>query len=359
MYNYVTNYFKKCRFNKTTPVFNITKLKALFSEEKKNISKWSTLEFDIPNTKTKQSKKQLVTVSMHLLDYAINDAVNRFESCLTNFKNGHIKHFRLRYLKMSKPNKIMKIEKLAFQRTGFYTRSLGSEMKCNIDNFNYVGNIITVATLKYENNNFKLLIKYKVANKSNQEQYLEKTNTIAFDPGVRVFLTGYSNKGSVEISTDQNKIKDKLQQIDSIMNKKKFTDKKKNKLKNKKYEKIKNRTKDCHWKIIKYITENYKNVIIGNLSTKKIGELDSKNKMTKRIANMYSLYKFKERLKYKTKYTNTNYKETDEAYTTQCCSNCCYRHEDIGSNKIFSCPKCGLVIGRDLNSSKNMIRSSL
>jgi transposase len=364
MYNTTTKYFKKCKFDKVTPILNITKLKKMFAEEKNNISKWSHLEFKIPLKNSKMNSKmnknnevkyktENIHVDKHLLDYAINDATNRYKSCITNKKNGNIIHFRLRYLKMSKPNKILKIEKLAFKESGFYIRALGTIMICGIKEFQYIKNIITTATLRYENNNYKLLVKYKVPDLSDKNEYANKKGTISIDPGVRTWLTGYSNNKIVEINTQSDIIRKKLKQIDSIMERKDLQTKQ-NKIQNKKYTKIKNKIKDCQWKTIQYLVKNYKEIIIGNMSTKKIGETDIA-KMTKRIANMYSLYQFKQRLKYKCKYTNTKYKEQDEAFTTQCCSNCSYRKKDIGSEKIYNCKKCGKIMDRDINSAINIM----
>jgi hypothetical protein len=45
----------------------------------------------------------------HSLDYAIKDVCTNIKSALTNLKQGHIKHFRLRYIKQSKTTKIVKI----------------------------------------------------------------------------------------------------------------------------------------------------------------------------------------------------------------------------------------------------------
>ena len=349
MYNEVTNYFKKCRFNKEKAVFSIYDLKKLFAAKKDEIINLTTIEI------VKNNKIKKITVDRHLLDYAINDSVNRYKSCISNLKNGNIRHFRLRYLKFSKNNKIIKMEKLAFKENGFYTSVLG-DVKCSRPNFNYLKNVKVTATLQYleDKDEFMLLIKHSFKQAINKKEEI-----IAFDPGVRTILTGYGTKSALEIGTTyQQIITKKLLRIDKVDKMKQFTKSKKNKIINKKYTKIKNMVTDMHWKSINYITEHYKGVIIGNFSTKKVNELDSLNKMTKRLGSLFSFYKFKQKLKYKCLFTGTKYKETDEAYTSACCSNCSNYKKDLGANKIYECHRCKQVLKRDINAPINILINS-
>jgi IS605 OrfB family transposase len=208
-------------------------------------------------------------------------------------------------------------------------------------------------------------------------------------------LTGYSNNHVLEIGTGINEmIKKKLDVIDKINNfdnekemklkdlrkkikKNKGTEKRKliekrkklenhqltenrkRKIINKKYKKIKDIVNDIHKKVANYLTSKFGSVIIGNLSTKATGEDKRGNKMAKRIGNMLSIFKFKEFLKYKCKSRGVSYKETDESYTTQCCGKCGWRNVNIKGDKIFKCKDCGIKIGRDVNSSRLILISSL
>ena len=139
MFNCTVYYYKKNRFNKQPSVYNIKELKSLLKKEKNKIHEWSKLNINNKN----------IFVDKHLLDYAINDSLNRYKSCLTNLKNGNIKHFRLRYLKLTKPNKIIKIEKLAFKNNCFYVRTF-KKIDINVKNFNFNKNIITTSIVKYD-----------------------------------------------------------------------------------------------------------------------------------------------------------------------------------------------------------------
>ena len=124
--------------------------------------------------------------------------------------------------------------------------------------------------------------------------------------------------------------------------------------------KIKNYINELHWKTINYLTKNYEIIFIGNMSSKKIISNENHlNKMTKRITQAYSFYKFKERLKYKCFTTNTKYKLVDESYTSKICSNCGSVNEELGNKKIFNCSICKIVMDRDTNGSRNILLKGL
>jgi transposase len=55
----------------------------------------------------------------------------------------------------------------------------------------------------------------------------------------------------------------------------------------------------------------------------------------------------------------TWFPDVDEHYTTKTCSCCGSLHFDIGSNEVFECPNCGVIVDRDLNAAKNMILKHL
>jgi len=145
MYNATTRYIKSLLFSKLN-IPNLSAIKKALTHEKNRIKKMSTMKVWIPIS-NKPHKQKTITIDKHVLDYAINDALNRYKSCVTNFKQGNIKHFRLRYLKLTKPNKILKIEKLAFREKTFWSSVMGDVVHCSSSDFNYIDNIHTVAIL--------------------------------------------------------------------------------------------------------------------------------------------------------------------------------------------------------------------
>jgi len=342
MYNATINLINTKLFNsKSIPSLN--EIKKMLNGKKDEIQVKSKIII-----KNEENKLKDVFVDRHLLDYAIQDALNRYKSCQTSFKKKLVKHFCLRYLKMTKPNKIIKIERLAFREKTFYSSVLGKEVKCSTPNFNYLENVKSVAILTKRNNEYYLLVKHKKkieVNKYNNE-------TIGIDLGTNPIATCYSNTDVIQIGKNvSKKIEKKLKKIDKINGYKGYLKEKKDRISARKYKRIKDMINDMQWKTAKYLTENYRDIIIGNMSTKRMGE-GNIAKIVKRVGNMISIHRLKEKIKYKCEQKGRNYKEVDEAYTTQGCGRCGNMKKNIGGKKIYECGKCKLKVNRDVNSAR-------
>lgn len=336
MYNQTIKFFKERRHNKLPLIINFRKIRDDYLRNIKN------------NIYIKSH------INKHILDYAIKDACEMYKSAISNLKRGNIKHFRLRYIKHNKKIKYMKIEKNIFSKNGngFCVSILGFMKTLS-------GKLINVNSdciLQYRENNKKFYL--IEANPTIKENKYNR-EIIALDPGIKIFLAGYSSKGIYEYGNNlQNTIKKRLKKINKIESEIKNKNIKEKAL-NKRYYKIKNILNDMHWKTINHLTNNFGNIIIGNLSTKDISENKNTDKMTKRIGSIMKLYEFKQKLKYKCFLKNIKYKETNESYTTKVCSNCGHYNKDINRNRIFDCISCKNKIGRDINSAKNILLKSL
>jgi putative transposase len=363
MYNATIKFINTCIFNKST-VPKLTAIKKILYSKKQELIKLSLILITNINKNNKITTKY-VGINSHMLDYAINDACNMYDGNMTKLKIGLIKHFRLRYIKLTKKTKIIKVEKLATKGITFCKTALGEKVECSIKNFNYTEHVETVAIITKRNNEYFMLLKYK----NEKEIKVDNNKIISIDPGIRTIITGYTSNGIIEIGNNvADNVKKRLLQIDNLQKiyiKQNKIEKNKDELINdgtlvsgkgwriirKKYNKLKNRMQDMQWKTVNKLTE-YENILFGNLSTKGMGESKTTNKMTKRIGNMISLFKLKQKLKYKCHKKNNKYKECDESYTTQCCGKCGNQKKDIGSDKIYKCEKCGINQKRDVNSAR-------
>jgi len=408
MYNFVINIIKT-EFRKELAINNkislselkidltIGKIKKLASAEKEYLQK----KFNI---------------NMHILDYALVDAVAMFKSKISNIKNGHQYKSKLKYLKKTKKTKIIKIENYLCRNDSFCVSVLGNILNSK-PNVNFKEKITMVGIIQYNKNNDKyyLLARQHIIHKStdikttemntynqiintsdiysnfirsikldidvniknlnkrinvskqktkkrvirenkNKYKLLISSNmhVIAIDPGIRTMITGISDDHFIEMGTQiYIFLERKMKFIDKINNNTNMKENIKRKIINRTEETIKNKINDYHWKIINYLTSNYKHILIGNFSTKKLGEQNI-NDMLKRVASRYRFYVFKERLKYKCYLKGIKYQEIDEYCTSKCCSSCGNFKKDLGSSKVYNCTKCGLTIGRDLNASKNI-----
>jgi IS605 OrfB family transposase len=297
-------------------------------------------------------------INKHILDEAIRDVCTSYKSALENMKQKNIKHFRIRNLKHTKPQKIIKIQKDVFNKTktSFCSSVLGNKINTLNDvGFKYVD---ATCTLVYNSLNNRFTLHVPIETKKDEIE--QKYNAIGLDPGIRTFLTGYSESNVLKICNNlQLTIKDKLETIDKI-NKTTITNKKKKKAVNKRYVNIDNLVNDLHWKTINYLTNNYHTILIGNLSTKGIVSKQNKlNTITKRIALMMRLFEFRERLKYKCYIKGCDYSLIKENYTTKMCSYCGSIDDKIGANKVYNCKECKNKLGRDVNASRNIFMLGL
>ena len=339
---------------------NISKLKKEFSVNKENLQ----TKYDI---------------NMHILDYAMTDAIAMYKSKITNLRKGHIKKSRLRYLKQTKKTKIFKVENMLCQDYSFCSTKLGKFIQTNPTiNFKQDTEIVGIVQYNETTNEYRYLarkrifvetIKNKIYPKSeaknidNEKIYKMKQskneNVISLDPGIRTFMTGISNKNIIEIGTNMSKtIQTKISRLDKIINNPDIHSQKKDKLAKRIRLKIKNIVDDYHWKIIKYLVDNYGHILIGNFSTKKMGQSDQQ-KIIKRIGSSMRFYTFKMRLQYKCYLSGTKYMEIDEYCTSKCCSCCGNFKKDLGKNKIYECKKCDLVLDRDINASINILMKGI
>lgn len=294
-------------------------------------------------------------IPTHILDTAIKRACANYKSAMSNMVRGNIRHFKLRHLKDNRKNQVFTVEQGFFSNNTMCSRSLG-KIEGTYDgepfDFSEIKSIYKKDCLFSHNtitNKYMLYVPYSVG----QENLNQKREFISIDPGLRTFMTGISENEVVAIGNNMmdkfknyyNK-KKSIQKIDS-------SSKRKRKLRKLKL-KIDNQIDDMHWKIISYLTKRYRNVIIGNMSTKEItkkgGSLKGKYKD---MTLLTKLYVFRQRLEYKCKERCVNYKMVSERYTSKLCS-LCGDYNDVGKSKTYNCDNCKLTIDRDVNGARNI-----
>lgn len=342
-------------FRKEHPDEEEPKRKRLYRPLKFNVNFYDIRSKFIKNKKMEilnNSKKIGMSIPSHTLDYAIKDVCTSYKAAIKNLMRGHIDHFRIRYWGKTKQQKILKLEQSSFGRNTFCKTILGDTVKThNGSNFN---DVKCGGTIIYNEKINRFTLMYPI--KAKQEKINKnKIKNIALDSGVRVFQTGYTNGRILEIEPQlRNKMKEKLEGIDKITNSYLCNYKKKRAIR-KRNIKISNMVDDLHWKSIKYLTDKFENIQIGNLSTKSI--LSRKNnldKMTKRVASLMRLFVFKSRLKYKCSLRHCGYKEIRENHTSKTCCNCGNYKKNLGRAIEYDCTNCKCKNGRDVNGAKNI-----
>lgn len=341
-----------CMYNKT-----IKFIKNYYIENKKTILDYKIIRtYHLKNTRDKiittSSNISKNRIKAHIIDCAIKLACSNYKSALSNLKNNNIKHFKIKYWKFNKKSKLLEIETSYFGKNkNQLCYSVFGEIKYIYNKKEYkLDNITSACTIHYNGkiNEYNIIIPIKI----DQKEINNDKEIISIDPGIRTFITGISENEVIKIGNNvSDRIQNYLNRID-ILNKYKN---KINKLKEKKYNnKIQNLVNELHWKSINYLTSNYNNIFIGDLSSKNISCNKTSNisKITKRIAYKLSFYKFRMRLQLRCEANNLNYKMINEYYTSKMCSNCSNYNENLGSNKIYNCDNCKKIIDRDINGCR-------
>ena len=345
MYNITLKHIKKSFLITKKMCLNWKNVRTILLKDKYEIIK-----------KCSSEKNKCTKVTVHDLDYAIKLACQNYKSAWTNKLRHNIKHFRIRYWNKNKTIKIMDIEKQHFNSGSLRKNILGDvEGLYNGKKFNFY-TIANNCRLTYDSVHDEYIL--HVPENVFKKEIKKNNKMICLDPGIRTFATGITENKVVEIGTKcGNTIQKYLQRKDKIMNNANILHS--IKIKNEKIcnKKISNYVNEIHWQSINYLTNNYDNIFIGNMSSKNIISNNNYNqlsKMTKRIASTLSFFTYRSRLQYKCATKNIKYKCIDEKYTSKMCSMCGNINYNLGSSKIYNCIKCNLSIDRDVNGCRNI-----
>lgn len=194
----------------------------------------------------------------------------------------------------------------------------------------------------------------------------QENKILAIDLGLKILCTGVDNEGKVVVIHNRAKKISKyyLKQIAKVQNKlsKKTKDSKKyKKLKNtinKLYKKKNSQVKHAlHTQSNKLLGMNYKTIVIGDLSVKKLMELEeNKYKKISKSFHMSNINMFLTFLMYKSYKFNTDIVKINEQHTTQLNSltGKLFDKKVEISDRVVKLDE-GIEIDRDLNSAINIL----
>lgn len=299
----------------------------------------------------------------HVLDDAIQLACANYKSAFSNLRAGNIKRFRIRYWRKNKTQLGFKVEKKAFSKVyeTFYVKSLGNYINIEMSQDIKLSDITSDCRLVHDKNNKQKEYTLYVPIKNDVMEDIEAKNCVGIDPGIRTFMTCYSNTEMFEIKYNKEKIVKQLELIDKVNDNYDIPAKKKRENERLRYGKITNLVNDLHWKTIKEILRNNKYIFIGDMSAKKIISKDSSilSNMDKRVVQCLSYYKFRQRLEYKCNLHGRFYKKVNECYTSQYCGVCKTQKRNLGGAKEYVCDNCTIRMFRDGNSARTILMRGL
>ena len=256
MYNETIKYFKTQHYKKLKSSLDFKNVRTYILKDIRN---------SIINESQLSSIKENTKVNTHVLDSAIHDACTSYKSCLTNLRNNNIKHFRLRYLKHTKPTKIIKIEKnfISNKLNTFCPTIFKEEFDTGKFKLKDIKSDFIIQHESKTNSFYFIVPKNKQTQKKNNI-----SDTVGIDIGIKTFATCFSNNKISEIGQNiKSKLITSLKKIDNINNNNLLSEAKQKKIEHKYNTKIKNKIDDLHWKSINYLTNNFKTIKIGNVST--------------------------------------------------------------------------------------------
>lgn len=315
-------------------------------------------EFTIDKQYTLNNKNIKCRIDAHTLDKTIFQLVENIKSAKTNLLRSHIKRFRLKFWKYTRPKQVLNLEKTKIQ-DGILCKSIFKNLPkikyiYNSKEYN-ISNIDTDFKISYNS----ILDEYELIVPIKATKIIEnnRKDLIVLDPGLRTFMTGLSDNIMLKIGNNVNStIRTLLKRENNINLNKKIPNKIKKKNIRNINKKINNLTDELHWKTIKILTCNFKTIFLGDMSAKSIV-----SKQTNKLSNLMKVaclrtrfFEFRQRLKYKCSLSNTKFKLVDEFYTSKTCSLCGSYKKDLEGNKIYNCNNCKKSIDRDVNGCRNI-----
>jgi len=326
-----------------------------------NIKKSELSFFNLRKALMEQKKKIILSfnkktsIYTHILDTAIHLCASNIKSAITNLKKKNIDNFRIKYWKYNRGSQTMEIEPSYIKDDIICKEKLG-EMKYIYNGKEYkLSNIEKAVKINYNSSTdeYKLFIPEEFET----EIKIKKNEIISLDPGLRTFMTGITQKRKVEIGSGiNNSIEEYIKRLNRIKENDCIPDDIKKRNERMINRKIENKITDMHWKTIKYLTNNYDYILIGDMSAKEIVKRDSSilSKTQKVACLRTQYYKFNQRLEYKCKTKGVGFNIINESYTSKTCSICGHIKDDLGGDKIFKCEKCKTIMNRDVNGARNI-----
>ena len=123
------------------------------------------------------------------------------------------------------------------------------------------------------------------------------------------------------------------------------------------YKKIRCLVNDCHYKLAKWLCENYRIILLPEFRTQGMVRRGQRRigSKTARAMCTWSHYRFQRHLIHKAReHPWCQVVICTEEYTSKTCGFCGYIHKKLGGSKEFCCPQCKINLDRDINGARNI-----
>lgn len=193
-----------------------------------------------------------------------------------------------------------------------------------------------------------------------------KDGSISIDPGVRTFLTGYCEKGILEIGKGaQTRIIAICFQLDKMQRKMTKVNAKRRQNIKRAWKRLKFRLEclksELLWKSATFLAKSFDTVVIPPFCAMDMAKKAKRRITSKTVRAMMSLAhsRFREILQRQCRMYGSHMLLISEEYTSKTCPSCGRLHETLGGRKVFRCPSCGYQAPRDANGAFNIMLKAM
>jgi transposase len=306
----------------------------------------------------------LLNTPKAIREASVFEANKNKKACFTNYANGNIKHFKLRFISKKKESWTIggfdDVKKISNNIISLYPRY----------NFGHAQTIeqmpdkYKTCSIHFDGNYYYILVPVETEFK----KFLNKNPIASLDPGVRTFNTLYDpiEEKCYKIGEGaSNFIYKELLLLDKLISERSFI-KNANAHKSisckisKKRIRIQNLQHEMHSKVSNWLCKKFNTIVIPKFGSKSMISKSLKKVRcisTKTVRNMSLLAhgKFLEMLKAKAQEFKSELIIVDEIDTTKTCSKCLYKCNTIGAKEEWKCFKCKHFHDRDCNAAKNIL----
>jgi putative transposase len=295
---------------------------------------------------------------------AYNKFTSSLNSAISNYKNGNISHFNIKFRSKKNPTDYLNYEDKGYpsfindiKSVYWFRNNKRKRTKISLKEINKTSSKRGFEII-YEKGTGKYFLHYPVEcdwfpeeDKRNENQVAlsqSGNRIIALDPGIRKFQVGYDPRGESIFFGEgaQERLINLLYRIDKSENTYFL------------WKKVKNLVDEMHWKTINYLIKNYDIILLPDFRISQMIKGYKLKKITKRLMVMYSFHRFKEKLQYKCGIYNKKLLIVDESYTSCTCGRCGHINK-TGGKEEFNCSMCDLKMDRDVGGSRNILLKNI
>jgi len=322
-------------------------------------------------------------VPVHIMSYAVTDAVAALKSNMAKWKKNPKHHFELHYKKTNDKMASITIEKTAAKILDSALMFYPSYMEKLPIRCSKIPPIVPRGKPQCDNRlsvdaqgHFYFHIAIRQTPSEIQASSTPRQSVVALDPGVRKFLTAYSPDGWIaHLGTkhDTGRLAFLKRRVQTLVARTKALPKKQ---RQKKYrmkkaaqrarDRIKHLVLDMHCKIANYLVKSFSVIVLPDFRSQQMSKKKGANgkkrtigRGTVKLMQTLSHYSFRTRLLQKAARTpECSVLICSEAYTSKTCGLCGKVNPKLGSSERFRCT-CGASLDRDVNAARNILLRNL